>query len=127
LVSLVVLDDLYQLSEEQERVLAHNFTLHTFTPNKYVKMSSLYFFTEVNPLEKKMRWYPFGLSVLVTNWIGFQFIYLLSYNFLLSNIFFASFSVCFRIKGTVQQKLTWVKSGINRQLIVSSCSDKYFF
>jgi hypothetical protein len=30
------------------------------------------------------------------------------------------------IKGTVQQKLTWVKSGINRQLMVSSCSDGHF-
>jgi hypothetical protein len=31
------------------------------------------------------------------------------------------------IKGTVQRKLTWVKSGINRQLMTCYCSDGYFF
>jgi hypothetical protein len=33
----------------------------------------------------------------------------------------------FCFKGTVQRKLTWFKSGINRQLMVSSCSDGHFF
>jgi hypothetical protein len=28
---------------------------------------------------------------------------------------------------TVQRKLTWVKSGINRQLMTCHCSDGYFF
>jgi hypothetical protein len=31
------------------------------------------------------------------------------------------------IKGTVQRKLIWVKSVINRQLITCHCSDGYFF
>jgi hypothetical protein len=30
-------------------------------------------------------------------------------------------------KGTVQQKLTWVKSGINQQLMICHCSDGHFF
>jgi hypothetical protein len=32
-----------------------------------------------------------------------------------------------QFKGTVQQKLTWVKSGINRQLMTCHYSDGYFF
>jgi hypothetical protein len=35
-VSLVVLDDRHVLTEEQEKVLAHNYTTQTFTPNTYV-------------------------------------------------------------------------------------------
>jgi hypothetical protein len=30
-------------------------------------------------------------------------------------------------KGTVQRKLTWVKRGINRQLMTCHCSGGYFF
>jgi hypothetical protein len=32
----------------------------------------------------------------------------------------------FKVKGTVQRKLTWVKSGINRQLMTCHFSDGYF-
>jgi hypothetical protein len=31
------------------------------------------------------------------------------------------------VKGTVQRKLTWVLSGINRQLMTCHCSAGYFF
>jgi hypothetical protein len=33
----------------------------------------------------------------------------------------------FQLKGTVQRKLTWVKIGINQQLMTRHCSDGYFF
>jgi hypothetical protein len=35
--------------------------------------------------------------------------------------------VHFDLKGTVQPKLTWVKSGINLKLMFSSFSDGHFF
>jgi hypothetical protein len=31
-----------------------------------------------------------------------------------------------KLKGTIQQKLTWVKSGINKQLMTCHCSYGYF-
>jgi hypothetical protein len=33
----------------------------------------------------------------------------------------------FNVEGTVQQKLTWVKSGINRKLMISFIVARYFF
>jgi hypothetical protein len=46
----------------------------------------------------------------------------LSSYFIAVNNFF-----CNMCKVTVQRKLTWVKSGINIQLMVSLCSDGHFF
>jgi hypothetical protein len=47
-------------------------------------------------------------------------------NSLLFKGFAAQCSVQVLFKGTVQRKQTWVKRGINRQLMVSSCSNGHF-
>jgi hypothetical protein len=48
---------------------------------------------------------------------------------LLIEILFSKIDYCivYGLKGTVQRKLTWVKSGINRQLMICQSVPWYFF